>query len=109
MLVKSGEGKVKVLACEGHTIYFTSQSRNDLVVVKMLILGRSSCRPKGDTACKVSLVLKLGWGTVMVLISISRRLMSLLATSCLSTADSLVSNREKTASLLDRKVRWFFQ
>ena len=71
VLVKSGEGKVQVLACEGHTIYFTSQSRKDLVVVKVSMLDRSSCRPKGDTGHKVSLVLKLGWGTVVVLISIS--------------------------------------
>ena len=59
----------------------------------------------------VSLVQKLGWGTVMVLIIISlgsycsRRLMSLVAISCLSSVDSLVSNREKTGSLTDRKVR----
>ena len=106
VLGESGAVEVLVLQCVIQAIYFTSQSRKDLVVVKVSMLDRSSCRPKGDTGHKVSLVLKLGWGTVMVLISISRRLMSLVATSCLSTADSLVSNWEKTATLLDMKVRW---
>ena len=36
----------------------------------------------------------------------SRRLRSLVAISCLSSLDSLWSNREKTASSPDRKVRW---
>ena len=36
----------------------------------------------------------------------SRRLRSLAAISCLSSLDSLGSNREKTASSPDRKVRW---
>ena len=54
---------------------------------------------------------KMGSGTVMVSISISlgsycfRRLMRMVAISSLSSVDSLVSNREKTGSLPDRKVR----
>ena len=36
----------------------------------------------------------------------SRRLTSFVAISCLSSVDSLVSNREKTESWPDRKVRW---
>ena len=92
MLVKSGEGKMQVLARVGQTM---SQSRKNLVVMKVAMLGRSSCRPEGDTGQKVSLVQKLGWGPVMVSISISlgsycsRRLMSLVAISCLSSVDSL--------------------
>ena len=107
--MKSGEGKVQVLAWVGQKMYFTSQSREDLVGVNVAILGCSSCRPEGDTGQK------LRWGTVMVSISISlgsycsRRLMSLVAISCLSSVDSLVSNREKTASSPDRKVRWCSQ
>ena len=82
------------------------------MVMKVAILGRSSCRPEGDTGHKVSLVQKWGWGTVMLSISISlgshcsMRLWSLVAIFCLSSVDSLVSNREKTASSPDRKVRW---
>jgi hypothetical protein len=36
----------------------------------------------------------------------SRRLRTLLAIACLSSSDSLESNREKAASLPDRKVWW---
>ena len=92
--MKSCEGKVQVLAGVGQAMYFTSQSRKNLVVMKVAMLGRCSCRPEGDTGQKVSLVQKLGWGPVMVLISISpgsycsRRLMSLAAISCLSSVDS---------------------
>ena len=56
MLVKSGEGKMQVLACVGQKMYFTSQSREDLVVMKVAMLV---------------LVKKLGLGTAMVSISIS--------------------------------------
>ena len=101
MLVKSCEGKVQVLAGVGQAMYFTSQSRKDLVVMKVAILGRSSCRPEGDTGQKVSLVQKWGWGTVMLSISISlgshcfRRLRSLVPISCFSFRESLVSNRKR--------------
>ena len=109
--MKSGEGKVQVLAWVGQKMYFTSQSREDLVGVNVAMLGCYSCRPEVVTGQKVSLVQKLGWGTAMVSMSISlgsycsRRLTSFVAISCLSSVDSLVSNREKTGSLPDRKVR----
>ena len=112
MLVEPGAGEVQLISCVRQTLYFTSQIRKDRVVMKVAMLGRSSCRPEGDTGQKLSLVQKLGWGTVMVSISISpgshccRRLRSLVAISCLSSLDSLGSNREKTASSPDRKVTW---
>ena len=49
----------------------TSHSRKDLVVMKEVRLGRTSCRPEEDTGQKVSLMQKLGWGTLMASISIS--------------------------------------
>ena len=45
--MKSCEGKVQVLAGVGQAMYFTSQSRKDLVVMKVAMLGRSRCRPEG--------------------------------------------------------------
>ena len=90
LLVEPGAGEVQLIAYVRQTLYFTSQSRKDRVVMKVAMLGRSSCRPEGDTGQKLSLVQKLGWGTVMVLISIlpgshcCRRLRSLVAISCLS-------------------------
>ena len=98
--MKSGEGKVQVLAWVGQKMYFTSQSREDLLGVNVALLGRSSCRPEGDTGQKVSLVQKLVWGAVRVSISISlgscsRRLMSLVAISCLSSVNSHVSTGKR--------------
>ena len=83
--MKSGEGKVQLLARVGKKMYFTSKSREDLVGVNVAMLGCYSCRPEGVTGQKVSLVQKLRWGTAMVSMSISlgsycsRRLTSFVA------------------------------
>ena len=61
-----GEGYMQVLVIVGKTMYFTSQNRKDLVVMKVAMLGRSSCRPAGETSQKVSPVQKFGWCTFVV-------------------------------------------
>ena len=75
--------QVQLISCVCQSLYFTSQSRKDRVVMKDVMLGRSSCRPEGDTDQTVQ---KLGWGRVMVLISILACLAtartSLATTSC---------------------------
>ena len=60
LLVEPGAGEVQLIAYVRQTLYFTSQSRKDRVVMRVAILGRSSCRPEGDTGQKVSLAQKLG-------------------------------------------------
>ena len=50
-------------------LFFTSHRRKDLVATKVARLGRSSCRLFGEAGQNVSLVQKLGCGTVMTLIS----------------------------------------
>ena len=55
VLVKSGAGVVYAVSWRDLTFH----TRKDLVVMKVVRLGRSSCRPKEDTGQKVSLVQKL--------------------------------------------------
>ena len=50
-------------------LFLTSHRRKDLVVTKVARLGRSSCRLFGEAGQNVSLVQKLGCGTVMTSIS----------------------------------------
>ena len=73
----------------------------DQVVMKVAMLGYLSWRPEGNSGQMVSLVQKLGWGTVMVTISNFlgshhfKRPRSLVPISCLSLMESIVSNRNR--------------
>ena len=97
----AGAGEVQLISCVCQSLYFTSQSRKDQVVMKDVMLGRSSCRPEGDTDQTVQ---KLGWGRVMVLISILACLAtartSLATTSCPVPVRAAQSKTRYTASSL---------